>query len=254
LLWLGLIVLLLLLLRKARPVWRYAVLGSLIAVPAGLLLAFTLSTVSSTSEARIARSPISLGGATFPAGSEVEYRPSQDGQQPDTLFRARSKTPVQLGNLEILELELGQTGSDDMQVALSREQVIEGWTCSAAYNSYAELSRSQPDRLINCSLGAPRMLGSVTWPPHSYVTRDRRHGAEWHISWQPDIRGATIPAFGTQVGFMSASYDANLTLMHLLFTTQDSQYECESDIEACLARFQAARNTVNLHPSNPGNR
>ena len=245
LIWLGLILLLFLLLRKASPVWRYVVLGPLIAAPAGLLIAYTLSTIPDTTNTRIAKSPVSLGSATFPAGSEVEYRPSQNSQQPDVPFRVHSDTPVQLGNLEILGLELGRTENDLIQIELSHEQPIEGWICRV---SDLELSRVLPNRLFSCYLGVPRTLGAVTWPSNTYVSHDRQSKTRWFVIWRSDNPGnreTTTSVFDMQIRFMEATYDASLKLTKLQLITKDRQlYDCESDIPACLEQLQTRQKQV----------
>ncbi len=183
--WVLLTLFLFTMLRRVRPRTRYLASGLFLAAPF-LWLAVTFGwfmmteprglTPQGSATTRTAEAPVLMGGATFPAGSHVQYAPVDDHGEASQPSAISSDQPVALGTLSIRGIEHRDSDDDStFDVALAYEQSIDGWPCAAVTDIGTRIdigdAHAPTPHLIQCRLAKTVTIGDIAWPPATVVTR-----------------------------------------------------------------------------------
>ncbi|KGE08484.1 hypothetical protein LA03_20995 [Burkholderia gladioli] len=220
--WVLLTLFLFTMLRRVRPRTRYLASGLFLAAPF-LWLAVTFGwfmmteprglTPQGSATTRTAEAPVLMGGATFPAGSHVQYAPVDDHGEASQPSAISSDQPVALGKLSIRGIEHRDSDDDStFDVALAYEQSIDGWPCAAVTDIGTRIdigdAHAPAPHLIQCRLAKTVTIGDIAWPPATVVTR-AADSRGWSLLWYRGTFSQVERAkgFSFDVDSMSADYD-----------------------------------------------
>ncbi|WP_322042900.1 hypothetical protein [Paraburkholderia sp. J67] len=158
--------------------------------------------------------PVVIAGATFPAGSEIDYLQAGFGRWSRTPVFARSERPVKWGAVEIRELQIDGYAAHTVNVTLTHDQTVATrWTCTDDERSTHFDVASQPPQLLGCSLAASLTLGGMRWPAGSTL---RNQANDWVLYWEARSNGGggdtTVASFGFPLFRMKAHYGPALDL------------------------------------------
>ncbi len=216
--WLLLTAFLFIMLRRVRTRIRYAATLLFFAAPF-LWLAATFAWFSMTDPGRFtpahaytAREPVQMGGATFPAGSQVQNAPSsrRGAHEPGSVT---SDTPVALGALSVRGISHHDGDEANVyDVALAFEQTIDGWPCAAVTDigtivTIDDVHAPKP-QLRQCRLARTVTIGDVAWPPATVVARgsgEKGWSLLWYRSTYTQVERAK--GFAFDVESMNGDYD-----------------------------------------------
>jgi hypothetical protein len=199
-----------LLLRRMRNKW--AVTGTVLVLCSPLLLAagrslwFNAAGEKGDVIEEIARTPVIVRGAIFPAGSEIDYEQTGFGRWSRKAISARSNVPVKFGALEILDLQNDTHQENGVSVTLARDQKIAPyWSCARGQSTTHLDSASPEPQLAGCTLAASATLGDLRWPAGSTVSKQAN---DWILKWQNPMPGTigAVEAFGFPIENMQARY------------------------------------------------
>jgi hypothetical protein len=163
----------------------------------------------------IAQAPVVVGGATFPAGSEIDYRQAGFGRWSRTPTSASSDFPVKFGTLEILNLQIDQVEKNRVHVTLAHDQAVgKDWSCAESESATSLDISTLPPRLLGCALASSVTLGDVSWPASSVLMKQPNG---WTLDWQSptftaDAKKTVAAAFGFPVYRMKGTYGPALDL------------------------------------------
>ena len=151
----------------------------------------------------VATDPITLGGAVFPAGSEIRYaRTSLFSQKPMEITTSASVPfgPWQINSLMVLDYP---DNAQRVSINLSRPQKIGQWLCKE--NSRVTVDHHGDHWILGiCTLAEDVTIGDITWPAGTDIRPlekgDERAPAKeggWqfisNIKCSRPIRGVDLP-------------------------------------------------------------
>ncbi|MCX4163551.1 MULTISPECIES: hypothetical protein [Paraburkholderia] len=205
------------LLRKSSARKRLSLVGLFLALPVIALYSWGpidqfLGTPGTRVEG-VAESPVVVAGVTFPAGTQIQYEQTGGGYWHKTPIGAQGDKAVMLGPVEIKRLWREDVDRNMLSLSLTRDQTIDGWSCSADPDTAVEmkLTDTQP-RFQSCQLAAPRTIDGIDWPIFTEVTR--ADNGDWALLWNTVVHKNSQPvtAFGFPLQGMQATYSASLAL------------------------------------------
>lgn len=166
-----------------------------------------------------ASKPVTVAGATFPAGSVVKYRGETATDY--GLISASTDETVLLGALRIKQLRISELDRDRLEVMLAAPQEIDGWRCLAR-SEFVSLRRvGEQLALQSCRLDAVT-IDNITWPAGSELFN--RGPGNWRIERGNDRAAmyeckGTVDVFGLPLHSAVAEIDGNRRMSSLEGTT-----------------------------------
>ncbi|HEX7934055.1 MAG TPA: hypothetical protein VF573_13410 [Paraburkholderia sp.] len=192
--WSGLTLGVFLLFRRLKGVLRIGVTAAFFLSPV-LLGAVTLLKDELFDEHTVqveesTQGPLTVAGATFPAGSVAKYEQTSSmfnqhilpgWHMRRALLEIHSRSPVLLDHVRITGLRFDE-GSNDIYPDLDGDQIIDGWNCAAGpFGPKLSLTAGDP-QLRSCWLSASRQWHGQVVPAGANVSRVGDTG-DW--DWLP---------------------------------------------------------------------